>query len=102
MKVKELREAQMFGRSGSVLGQVLVAERAEKVVLPGRKEPPTGNDQEQQFDSWDSPSTAPVVAVVNSPGLPWILWVLNTCQLCLPAWAESMLPSTPGQANWPH
>lgn len=46
METKELHEAQIFGRSDLMLGQVLVGEGVKKVVLPGRRESPPADDQE--------------------------------------------------------
>lgn len=44
MEGKELHEAQIFWRSDSMLGRVLVAEGVKKVVLPGRRESPPADD----------------------------------------------------------
>lgn len=48
MEVMELHETWIFWRSGWMLAPVPVGERAEKVVLPDRKEPPAANEQEQE------------------------------------------------------
>lgn len=69
MEVQELHEAQIYWRSGSLLGQVLLGERVGKAVLLDRKEI-TYSDQEQELECFPH---CPMIAVASSldyPGHP--------------------------------